>query len=553
MNIENIKNIGKEPIKGASPVGEDVSYEPNFEALSGEIEKLSSPTAEGGGINWQRVAELGVTILRDESKNLVVACYLNVALLYTDGLQGFAVGVHILRNLMETWWDNMYPPKKRKKGRVNILNWWENKLQQLLSEQQIETWPKERRQLLLDDLDGIDGLIADKLEDGPMLRSLTGAISQLLNEEAPSPEPEPPVESQKTDQENPPEQEDQSQPPNKEEIPQKPPEKNSAETASPPPKPKKPPVKPTPVSVPDDADANVYLQQGLELLGHAATHVFQADPSKMLPYQLNRFVAWSELDELPSAANGVSMVPPPNDQVVSIVETMFRAENWEDLLEAAESRVREHLFWLDLSYYSFRALKGCGYMLAAQAVENETRLHVLRLPGIELLSFSDERPFASQQTKSWLASAPAAQEKAASQADAPSAAGGKHEHEVSQDVEEAVRLCAGAGIQPALAWLAEQKKTASSPRRQFMYDVGFCRLLFQADRTEMALSFAEKLLMLIDCHNLEKWEPELAVQGLLESCRCLLQAGNEEEIIQKRKHISERLSLLAPDQMLSLI
>jgi type VI secretion system protein VasJ len=545
MNIENIKNIGKEPIKGDSPVGEDVSYEPNFEALNGEIEKLSSPTAEGGGINWQRVAELGVTILRDESKNLVVGCYLNVALLYTDGLQGFAVGVHILRNLMETWWDNMYPPKKRKKGRVNILNWWEGKLQQLLSEQKTETWPKERRQLLLDDLNAIDGLIADKLEDGPMLRSLTGTVSQLLNEEAPPPEPEPPAEPEDT----PPEQ-----PPKKEEIPQKQPEKNSAEPASPPPeapKPKKPSVKPMPVSVPDDADANVYLQQGLELLGRAATHVFQANPSKTLPYQLNRFVAWSELDELPPAANGVSMVPPPNDQIVSILETMFRAENWEDLLEAAESRVREHLFWLDLSYYSFRALKGCGYMLAAQAVENETRLHVLRLPGIESISFSDERPFASQQTKSWLASAPAAQEKAASQADAQSAAEG--EHEVSQDVEEAARLCAGSGIQSAIAWLAEQKKTASSPRRQFMYDVGFCRLLFQADRTEMALSFAEKMLMLIDCHKLEKWEPELAAQGLLESCRCLLQAGDEEEIVQKRKQISERLSLLAPDQMLSLI
>ena len=551
MKIVNIKNIGKEPVKGDSPVGADVSYEPSFEELTGEIEKLSSPTAEGG-INWQRVAELGIAILRDESKHLVVGCYLNVALLYADGLQGFAVGIHILRDLLETWWDDMYPPKKRKKGRINILNWWNDKLQQLLTEQNTETWPKEQRQQLLDNLDAIDGLIADKLEDGPMLRSLTGTVSQLLNEEAPPPEPEPLAEPEKIKQETPPEQ-----PPKKEEI-QKQSEKNSAETASPPtepPKPKNPPVKssPAPVSVPDGADANVYLQQGLELLGRAATHVFQADSSKVLPYQLNRFVAWSELDELPPAVNGVSMVPPPNDQIVSILETMFRAENWEDLLEAAESRVREHLFWLDLSYYSFRSLKGCGYMLAAQAVENETRLHVLRLPGLESLFFSDERPFASQQTKSWLASAPAAQEKAVSQADAPSAAEGDYEHEVSQDVEEAARLCAGSGIQSALAWLSEQKKTASSPRRQFMYDVGFCRLLFQADRTEMALSFAEKLLMLIDCHKLEKWEPELAAQGLLESCRCLLQAGDEEEVSQKRKQIFERLSLLAPDQMLSLI
>ena len=547
MKIETIQNLGETPIAGSdSPVGEDVSYEPNFEALTGEIEKLSSPTAEGGGVNWQRVAELGVTILRDESKNLVVACYLNVALLYTDGWQGFAVGIHVLKNLMETWWDNMYPPKKRKKGRINILNWWEDKLKQLLGEQKTETWPKDRRQQLFDDLDAIDALIADKLEDGPMLRSLKDTVSQLLNEEAPPPEPEPVAEPEQTEQENPPEPEP-SQPPKQEE--------EAPEVVAPPPKPKKPPAKPAPapVSVPDDADADVYLNQGLDLLGRAATHVFQANPSKILPYQLNRFVAWSDLDELPAAANGVSMVPPPNEQVVSILETMFRAENWDDLLEAAESRVREHLFWLDLSYYSFRALKGRGYMLAAQAVESETGLHILRLPGIESLSFSDERPFASQQTKGWLAAAAQAQDKAVSQIDTPSAAGNQERNIISQDVEEAARLCAGSGVQAALSWLAEQKKNACSPRREFMYDVGFCRLLLQADRIEMALSFAEKLLRLIDCHKLEKWEPELAVQGLLEACRCLLQAGDKEAIVEKRTQVAERLSLLAPDQMLSLM
>ncbi|RWX42965.1 hypothetical protein H206_00451 [Candidatus Electrothrix aarhusensis] len=89
-----------------------------------------------------------------------------------------------------------------------------------------------------------------------------------------------------------------------------------------------------------------------------------------------------------------------------------------------------------------------------------------------------------------------------------------------------------------------------------MYDVGFCRLLFQADRTDMALSFAENLLMLIDRHKLEQWEPELAAQGLVQICRCLLKTDDGEsegETVQKRKQVADRLALLAPDQMLSLI
>ncbi|MCI5133024.1 MAG: hypothetical protein D3904_16290, partial [Candidatus Electrothrix sp. EH2] len=308
VNREEIKNIGETPIEGDSPVGIDVSYEPNFEELTGELEKLSSPTAEGGGVNWSRVAELGVTILRDESKNLVVACYLNVALLYTDGLQGFAVGVHILRKLQETWWDKMYPPKKRKKGRINILNWWDDKLQQLLSEQANETWPGEQRQQLLDDLDGIDTLIAENLEDGPMIRPLKDMVSRLVDEEAPPPEPEP--EPEEIQEEAPPEPEPPKEEP-AQEAPPKAPEKEK-------PKSKPKPSPSPPVSVPEgeDGDAEVYLRQGLDLLGRAATQVFQANAARPLPYQLNRFVAWSELDELPPATNGVTMVPPPNEQVV---------------------------------------------------------------------------------------------------------------------------------------------------------------------------------------------------------------------------------------------
>ena len=551
MNTKEIKNIGETPIEGDSPVGIDVSYEPNYEELTGELEKLSSPTAEGA-VNWQRVAELGVTILRDESKNLVVACYLNVALLYTDGLQGFAVGVHILRNLQETWWGKMYPPKKRKKGRINILNWWNDKLQQLLAEQETETWPGEQRQQLLDDLDGVDALIAENLEDGPMLRTLKDMVSRMVDEEAPPPEPEPDPEPEETREESPSEPEEESVPPPPKEEPAKTAPAKPQQQAKPRPKPSPPPVS---VSAEDDGDADVYLRQGLDLLGRAATHVFQANSARPLPYQLNRFVAWSELDELPPATNGVTMVPPPNEQVVSILETMFRAENWEDLLEAAESRTREHLFWLDLSYYSFRALKGLGHILAAQAVENETRLYVLRLAGIESLSFSDERPFASQQTKDWLASAPAVQTGAASSAPETASTGEKRQ-DVAQDVEEAVRLNVGSGIQDALTWLAERKKSAGSPRREFMYDVGFCRLLFQADRTDMALSFAENLLIRIDRHKLEAWEPELAAQGLLEACRCLLKADvgeDDEKIMQKRKQVADRLALLAPEQMLALV
>ena len=537
MKIEEIKNLGETPIPGDAPAGQDVSYEPDFEALSDEIKKLSSPTAEGA-INWQHITELGVSILRDESKNLVVACYLNVGLLYTDGMEGFASGVHVLRTLLETWWDTMYPPKKRKKGRINILNWWDEKLRQLLPERENETWPSEQRQQLLDDISAIDTLLADKLEDGPMLRGLENAVGRLLDEKIEEaevePEPEPVVE-QATAGENDPPPEPQITPPAKKDSPIEPPPKPVAQ----------PEPTPAPATPTDEAD-DEYLNQGLQLLGRAVWPLFQADPSQVLPYQLSRIVAWSGLETLPAATGGLTLVRQPEKQIVSLLEEMAQSEKWENLLSAAESRIREHKFWLDLSYYSATALRGLDHSLAAQAVENETRLHVLRLANIETLSFKDNLPFASQKTRSWLHAVPTQQTESAPP-------GSDQEHSIGKDVEEAAQLCSGSGMQVGLSWLVKQKKTAGSPRREFMYEIGLCQLLLQVNRLDMALSFSEKIIMTIDLHGLEKWEPKLAVQGLVAACQCLGQAGDEEVLVQQRKKILDRITLLAPEQALTQI
>uniref|UniRef100_UPI00405635D3 type VI secretion system protein TssA n=1 Tax=Candidatus Electrothrix sp. TaxID=2170559 RepID=UPI00405635D3 len=532
MNIQDLRELGTTPIPGDNPAGDDVSYEPNFEALADEIEKLSSPTSEGA-VNWQRITELGVTILRNESKNLLVACYLNIALLHTDGMQGGAVGIHILRNLLETWWDSMYPPKKRKKGRINILNWWDEKLRQLLSERKTETWSSEQRTQLLDDLEGIDTIIANKLEDGPMLRSLQATVSRLVTEKPKETAPTDSLKDAEQKQQDGVRAEPVSPGPPNQEHPQQP----------------KPSPTPAPVSISEEDDANAYLRQGMELLKRAANHVFESDMSAILPYQLNRLIAWSEIDELPSNTDRVTLVSPPNKQIISMLEKMFKAKNWEDLLSAAESRVREHLFWLDLSYYSAKALNELGHSLAAQAVENETRLHILRLPGIESLSFNDKFPFATQQTKNWLVAESAVQKKNLS---LEATGSGDNKQGVTQDLEEAGRLCTASGLETGLSWLSGQKKNAVSLRQQFLYDVGFCRLLIQEDCMDMARSFAQNLLGQIDHHGLEKWEPKLAAQGLNASYECFRRIDGEETAYQK-KCIGDRLALLAPEQMLSLI
>ncbi|RLC09618.1 MAG: hypothetical protein DRI57_21815 [Deltaproteobacteria bacterium] len=73
---------------------QDMRYDPEFEKLQSEIGKLSSPT---GATNWEKVSRLAAGILEEKSKDLLVASYLAVARIHTDGADGLAPGLTIFR------------------------------------------------------------------------------------------------------------------------------------------------------------------------------------------------------------------------------------------------------------------------------------------------------------------------------------------------------------------------------------------------------------------------------------------------------------------------
>ena len=120
----DILELGRKPINESNPVGDDVRYEPEFEQLQQEIDKLSIASASGEGIDWNYVVKLASLILSEKSKNLQAATYLAAALVETEGVSGLLQGVTVLSDLVSTYWDTFYPPKKRMRGRINALKWW---------------------------------------------------------------------------------------------------------------------------------------------------------------------------------------------------------------------------------------------------------------------------------------------------------------------------------------------------------------------------------------------------------------------------------------------
>jgi type VI secretion system protein ImpA len=98
-----------EPISPDAPCGKDVSYDQaylNLEILVKGREETQFSAAEEP--NWKEVRASAIELIR-QSKNLRLAIILTLALLETEGLEGFRSGLLLLKSWIEAYWDTLYP------------------------------------------------------------------------------------------------------------------------------------------------------------------------------------------------------------------------------------------------------------------------------------------------------------------------------------------------------------------------------------------------------------------------------------------------------------
>ncbi len=108
-------------ISESEPCGINAKYESIYEELESEISKSESLSAET--TDWQTVYTSSTEILKNISKDYPTACYLAFSLIQKDGYQGLLSASILLEKISESFWDNMFPPKKRLRGRQNSTQW----------------------------------------------------------------------------------------------------------------------------------------------------------------------------------------------------------------------------------------------------------------------------------------------------------------------------------------------------------------------------------------------------------------------------------------------
>jgi type VI secretion system protein VasJ len=547
--------LGASEINEGAPCGESVRYEPEFEQLEAELSKLESLKAEP--VDWNTVVQLSSDILRDKSKDLLVAVYLCQGLLQTEGYRGLAVGLQIISDMVEKHWDGMFPAKKRLRARKVAMEWLAEK-----ASRYIETTPpgdSDADTVILAAKTGrmLDGDLAEKMEDdAPNLMDLTRPLKQLSEafkhqQASAAPPPAPEAQEVQATPGNAPQGESSAAAP--EPAPSAPPPPPVKQSAPPPPAASKASkgkaVEASVGSVDSDADARKALRQLQDGVRKVAAFFQQSKMSDPKTYRLARTATWLTIEQLPPNKDGQTQIPAPPADRCKQMTAQFEQAQFSSLVPDIEQTLARSAFWLDGHRMVAGSLKSMGaeYAAAHETVVSELRHFLQRLPGITDLKFADGTPFADDATKMWID----AEVMAASSGGGESMSAGGGATPWSEALEEARGMAASGELDKAVRQLHLGAAQAGSVREQFYWKTALSELLIQSGNVQVATQMLEQMIARIEERQLEEWESGLVVpiyKRLLDAYQKspVKKKGGDAVLLEKIENVYSRLCWLDP-------
>jgi len=447
------------PIAGANPMGDNINYDLDFDALKAEVGKL-------GGIDLDVVEEKSRTLLQNKSKDLRVMCFFAYALLREDKWEGLADVFDGMAQLAAQNFDAMFPDRPR--ARQLGIKWLsEDRFKDVLT---AEKKPAE----------------ADYAHIKRLLDALT-ALRPILEEKFPEGSPFP-AELHKHVQ--------------------------AWEKAT---KPK--PVEATPASSTSPgatgaatADPMDTPKQAQTIARKPALFLCEKEPTKPMGFRLMRSIRWDGIEALPPVQDGKTQLPGPNPQQRTYLDGLLAQKDWKTLHEKAEGAFAggANHFWLDLQRFSATgcAELGAPYAAVRTAILTELALLLKRLPGLTALSYTDGTPFCDGITKTWIDT-----EVSPTLAGGSAAASVPAGDAMADERKQIDTLVASNQIEKALALVQVSIRNSASEEDNFRRSILLGSLLLKAKQPDIALSIYESLDERIAQYHLDKWNPDLATEA----------------------------------------
>ncbi|MGZ3475063.1 MAG: type VI secretion system protein TssA [Polyangiales bacterium] len=506
---------------GDAPSGQDVSFDPEFEKLKGEIDKLTS--VSGGQPNWREIDSIASQILSAKAKDFRVASWLAVARMQQSGYAGFAEGLAIMRSLIDEHWVTMYPDVKRGRARANMLTWMTDTAVAHFEPRDVGPSDGDDVRAIDELIGAIDSALAEKL--GELYPGVNKLRNMFRNKVRAIPAAEPPKPAEPPPQAAPP-------PP-------------TAEAAPPP-----APVASAPTAPASADDAIATVRACGKTLVETAKVMRKADPAAANAYRLHRVGLWLAVQAPPPAENGKTRLPTPSADVKKKIQAAMDGQKWLDLLNIAEDASASSLYWFDLHRLVAVAMDNLGALFigAREVVGKELVGFVQRFPALPTLSFTDGTPFADPATKSFLEAEAKKHGGGGGSGAATSSAVSEEDAELEKRFTEAREMVTNGKVGEGLALATQLAARAPDARARFRSRLNVAQLAAEGGKPEVARPVLEALAAEVDQHGLETWEPSLCATVYAGLLACLKGPSTKPtpEVASRKDWLFDRLCRLDP-------
>ena len=518
MSDTPLEALGRTAIPGDQPAGINARYEPDYEALTGEIGKLDN--LNGASVDWHQVVSHGHTVLARQSKDLRIACYVCRGLFETDGYAGLARGSGLVADLVEHFWADMFPPARRLPARLAMLDWLVECVQTYLEQRPPTRADARHAKTASKALTRLEQALPDAVDDDKRagLRHCAQVLAEAAAQDrsaAGSPT------SSKTESASP-----------------------AATSASAPP------------ATLDFSNERARRKTLLEM----AALIRRNDPADPLAYRILRSAIWGPTFHLPpSDDEGRTQAPPVADERLDQCQTLLGQGEYMAAIEAIEEGNVRAPLWLDGQRLAANALFAAGHAAAARAVTQATSELLEGFPGLKTLAFKNGTPLASSNTRAWLAeqqgalsddTSPSGETTETGQVDTrPSPQVARPTQDKALD--EALKQFDIEGFDTAIAPLTTHLDQAGADRERFLWRLARAQFMEYAGKARLAFAEYDNLDQIAIERDLAQWEPELAIKVARSLLECYKDNGRKSlapraEQVEHLKIALGRLAQLDP-------
>jgi type VI secretion system protein ImpA len=598
------------PIPGDNPSGTNLRYAPVFDKIK-EARRQDDDAPQG---EWQRerkvadykqVIKLAGEALATQSKDLQLAVWLAEAHLHQEGFPGLRQGLELLRGLLETFWDTLYPeiedgdlelrsapiewagtrlddPLRKAPLTRGGFSYYKFKESRAVGSEEDASESSQKREAReaaiadgkvtleefdkdaaatttaqyeawvaaldasLETVDSLRTLCDERFGNyAPSFTPLNTALEEVRNAVKQ-------ILNKRPDRQGDASSGEETEPEAEAESYAVEESASDAATAARPARKKK-------VVTgldPEDMD-DVALR-----LTAVARFLRQQDASSPGAYLLLRGFRWGELRGYGESPDPTVLVPPSSETRQNIRRLSIEA-NWGEVLEAAETAMSEPCgrAWLDLQRYVVKAADEWGYGNISKAVISELRALLRDFPDLPQWTLMDDTPTANAETQAWIrdyvldAATPAGSSMPAS------------DHSFDEPVEEtttangqpappdtytlAMDAARSGRAADAIQLLAEDIPRQQSGRARFQRKLQLAQICMMTGHEALAQPILEELANSIESHRLEEWEAsDVVAHPLAMLYRCLNKMDGDPAVKQK---LYSRISRLDPVQALECV